>query len=321
MLRRWAVASGLLLLHLLQLRAALAETAANFEVASHDAMGSGGEVGAPSPDRLQQLRQLEAHDRLALVTPLRLLFQSRRMAMSRDDGERVHDAHAWEGDVGAAEEQQPTAVFIVLTHTWDGRERLTEDIRTAQSSTSSSSASPSSSLPLPPLSGVTVLHALESSLPGLVVRCGLDAVAALCEHADVALVEEDRPVFSSDMTGSAALTALLQRMHDAWGGTVPPARRLHSAARWGSLTERATQPRGSAAAQTTQATPQRGADTAGRRRRADEATVHGAAVRTQTTAPWALDRLDQKTRPVDGSFSYDFDGTGMDGTLMALLPS
>jgi subtilisin family serine protease len=32
---------------------------------------------------------------------------------------------------------------------------------------------------------------------------------------------------------------------------------------------------------------------------------------TQSGATWGLDRIDQRTRPVDGNYTYDFDGTGV----------
>jgi subtilisin family serine protease len=36
-----------------------------------------------------------------------------------------------------------------------------------------------------------------------------------------------------------------------------------------------------------------------------------ALATTQTGATWGLDRIDQRARPVDGNYTYDFDGTGV----------
>ena len=38
-------------------------------------------------------------------------------------------------------------------------------------------------------------------------------------------------------------------------------------------------------------------------------TVQGA----DTGVPWALDRLDQIVRPIDGNYEYTTDGSGIDG--------
>ena len=38
---------------------------------------------------------------------------------------------------------------------------------------------------------------------------------------------------------------------------------------------------------------------------------HRALGTTQAGATWGLDRIDQRARPVDGSYTYDFDGTGV----------
>ena len=41
-----------------------------------------------------------------------------------------------------------------------------------------------------------------------------------------------------------------------------------------------------------------------------------SAVATQTNAPWGLDRIDQRTRPIDGRYNYFATGTGVKAYIL-----
>ena len=120
----------------------------------------------------------------------------------------------------------------------------------------------------------SVVAEFRTVLPGLAVRMASAAVEGLLGDPDILLVEEDAVVWG---------------IEEAIVGDTPVDE--PSAAEFEvnpSDTGDATElPRGGGA-------------------------VLGAAVVTQTSAPWNLDRIDQINRPLSTTYSYENDGTGVD---------
>jgi hypothetical protein len=127
--------------------------------------------------------------------------------------------------------------------------------------------------------GLEVVQLFSAGVVAAHVTATAAAVAALCAHEDVVSVEEDRMVFSADEVDEFVIDER-DIVYDPKPDLV------------GDMVP------GAAVS-------------------SDSVLAQGAATK-QSNAPWAVDRVDQISRPLDSSYSYDTDGTDVDGAPLCL---
>jgi hypothetical protein len=131
------------------------------------------------------------------------------------------------------------------------------------------------------------VQSLYTAIAGAHLTLNAGAAQLLCSHHGVVAVEEDRVVSALDHTSDFSLLS-----------QSAPRRQLQDVDERDIVYE--GQPDIAAGGSFNSARPKLG-------------EVVGQDTTTQTGAPWAIDRLDQVSRPMDQSYSYSTSGTDIDG--------